>query len=101
MKMLLSLLLSCILSILPDVVFSTAPTSPGPYTLPHTHNQVTYTKAMMLPTGTGGTAVIYFYNDATPTFYAPGARIIPAVMPLIVMSQNDVFGDQDDTISDV
>lgn len=101
MKMLLSLLFGCILSILSDVVFATAPTSPGPYTLPYTHNQVTYTKAMILPTGTGGTAVIYFYNDATPTFYAPGARIIPAVMPIIVMSQNDVFGDQDDTISDV
>ncbi len=99
---LMSIIGMLLLSLCPIAASATAPASPGPYTLPYTHNNITYTKALMTKTLSndsqgGNVAAIYFYNG-TAKFHGGYSvfKFFSSPTVLRVNSVDDVFGNSDD-----
>lgn len=83
-------------------VSAAAPTNVGPYTLPYTFNEITYTKALMTKTLSndsegGNVAAIYFYNG-TAKFNGGYSvfKFFNSPTVLRINSVDDVFGNSGD-----
>ncbi len=84
--------------------FATAPTSPGHYILPYTHNGTTYTKALQIITLSNDSygaekAATYFYNG-TAKFHGGYSvfKFFSSPKVLLVNSVDDIYGNGNDYV---